>query len=99
MPVLPLVGSTRVDSPGRICPERSAASIIDSAMRSLTEPPGFIISRMAQIEAIGGTRFPSASRLVTLRNRTNGVLPIIERMLSLGAVVSMGEPLEEEGGA
>ena len=48
--VLPEVGSMMVP-PGRSSPSRSAASIIDTAIRSLTDPPGFTCSSLA-------TRFP-----------------------------------------
>jgi hypothetical protein len=37
MPVLPLVGSTMVVTPGWINPAASASSIIATPMRSLTE--------------------------------------------------------------
>jgi hypothetical protein len=49
-PVLPDVGSTIVP-PGRSRPAFSAASIIEIAIRSLTDPPGFADSSFA-------TRFP-----------------------------------------
>ena len=47
MPVLPLVASTIVVRPGSIRPSRSAASIIATPMRSLTEPPGLSASSLA----------------------------------------------------
>jgi hypothetical protein len=47
-PVLPEVGSTIVP-PGCRRPSRSAASIIASPIRSLTEPPGFRYSSFAAI--------------------------------------------------
>ena len=50
--MLPLVGSTIVP-PGASAPERSAASIIPSAMRSFTEPPGFRYSTFASTSAVG----------------------------------------------
>jgi hypothetical protein len=65
--VLPLVGSTIVP-PGRSRPARSASSIIRSAIRSLTEPPGLRYSILASTVA----EIPS----VTWRSRTSGVLPI-----------------------
>jgi len=40
MPVFPLVGSTIVVTPGVMAPATSAASIIESPMRSFTLPPG-----------------------------------------------------------
>ena len=47
-PVLPDVGSMIVP-PGLSRPARSAASIIGSPMRSLTEPPGLSVSSLARI--------------------------------------------------
>ena len=47
MPVLPDVASTITERPGTRRPSRSAASIIASAGRSLTDPPGFICSHFA----------------------------------------------------
>src|SRR5262245_3193461 len=67
MPVLPLVGSISV-TPGLILPSRSAASIIDLAMRSLTLHNGFMFSSLARTVAT----HPS----VTLRSCTSGVLPM-----------------------
>src|ERR1051326_3741254 len=70
MPVLPLVGSTMV-APGLSFPSRSAASIMLRQILSLTEPPGFCDSSLAQ---------SSASFLLgTLRSRTAGVEPIRSR--------------------
>src|SRR5436309_619573 len=43
MPVLPELGS-RMMSPATSCPSASAVSTIDLAIRSLTDPPGFIPS-------------------------------------------------------
>ena len=51
MPVLPEVGSTTTDAPGVSSPEASAASIIDSPMRSLTEPAGLNDSSLPRITA------------------------------------------------
>ena len=58
MPVLPLVASTIVVRPGSIRPSASAASIIATPMRSLTEPPGLNISSLANSApgASGGSR-------------------------------------------
>jgi len=67
MPVLPDVGSTMVP-PGFNSPDRSAASIMRTAIRSFTEPPGLKYSTFAS--TVAGR--PS----VTLRSRTSGVLPI-----------------------
>ena len=65
-PVLPEVGSTIVP-PGRSLPSRSAASIIGSPMRSLTEPPGFMYSSLATTWA--------GSPRATRSSRTMGVPP------------------------
>ena len=46
MPVLPLVASTIVVRPGSIRPSFSAASIMATPIRSLTEPPGLYISSL-----------------------------------------------------
>src|SRR5581483_1761895 len=72
MPVLPLVGSTRV-SPGLMVPRRSASSTMASAMRSLTEPPGLSDSILATTSAA-----PSGT---TWLSRTIGVPPITSRTL------------------
>jgi hypothetical protein len=67
MPVLPDVGS-RMAWPGAIAPLASAASIIDLATRSLTEPVGFWPSSLAKILTPGfGDSVGSSTR---------GVLPI-----------------------
>src|SRR6516225_5239506 len=66
-PVLPEVGSTIVPL-GCRAPDRSAAEIIRSAMRSLTEPPGLKYSTLAS------TADPGMPR-VTDRSRTSGVFP------------------------
>jgi hypothetical protein len=66
-PVLPDVGST-MTPPGRSSPEASAASIMRTAMRSLTDPPGLKYSTLASTWA----GIPAE----TLCNRTSGVLPI-----------------------
>src|SRR5262245_55673336 len=71
-PVLPEVGSTIVP-PGRSSPDSSAASIMRSAMRSLTEPPGLKYSILARTV---GVRAADTGPAVTLRSRTSGVLPI-----------------------
>src|SRR4051812_33975694 len=67
MPVLPLVGSTTTERPGLTSPSSSAASIIATPIRSLTEPPGLKYSSFAQISAP-----PSSPRR---RSATSGVLP------------------------
>ena len=62
--MLPDVGSTIVP-PGRNSPEASAASIIRTAMRSLTLPPGLTYSILASTVA-------RVRSLITLRSRTSG---------------------------
>jgi hypothetical protein len=61
MPVLPLVASTIVVLPGSIRPSRSAASIIATPIRSLTEPPGLSISSLAKTCAPWGARRASCT--------------------------------------
>ena len=73
MPVLPLVASTIVVRPGSIRPSASAASIIATPMRSLTEPPGLNISSLANSSARA-----SGSRRVSC---TIGVRPTWSAML------------------
>ena len=75
MPVFPLVAS-RIVIPGRSRPLRSPSRIIQSAGRSLTEPPGFKCSALARICT------PAGKSCVIFRNRTNGVLPILDSMES-----------------
>src|SRR5262249_28182780 len=66
MPVLPLVASTIV-APADTFPSASATSIIESAGRSLTLPPGFKNSALTQMPA------PLSGAI--LRSFTSGVLP------------------------
>src|SRR5919198_4256883 len=73
-PVLPLVGSMSVP-PGLSRPSRSAASIRDTATRSLIEPPGFIASIFARICGLT----PAARR----ERRTSGVFPMGATMEAL----------------
>src|ERR1043166_6479210 len=80
VPVLPEVGSTIVP-PGRKSPACSAASIMASPMRSLTEPPGLRNSTLATI----GVRVSAPSR----DRRTSGVRPTASRMVSR---ISPGTP-------
>src|SRR5437660_4472852 len=70
MPVLPEVGSSS-SRPGWSSPDASAASIIDSATRSLIEPVGFCPSSFAysRTEGFGERR----------RSSTSGVLPTSSR--------------------
>ena len=51
IPVLPLVASTIVVLPGSMIPSRSAASIIDTPILSLTLPPGLNASSFANTRA------------------------------------------------
>src|SRR3712207_7277459 len=53
MPVLPAVGSI-ISEPGSRTPRRSASRIIPSAARSLTDPPGFMYSSLANSSPAGG---------------------------------------------
>jgi hypothetical protein len=70
-PVLPEVGSMMVP-PGPSSPSRSAASIIETAIRSLIDPPGFMYSTLA-------TRLPGGC----IRDRrTRGVFPMAARTSS-----------------
>ena len=55
--MLPLVGSTIVP-PGLSRPSRSAASIIRTAMRSFTDPPGFRYSTFARTSGPGSAHDP-----------------------------------------
>ncbi len=68
--MLPEVGSTIVP-PGWSSPDCSAASIIRTAIRSFTDPPGFMYSTFASTRGVA----PSVVRL----SRTSGVLPIRSR--------------------
>ena len=63
--------------PGLSAPRRSASSTIDSAMRSLIEPPGLARSDLIHTSA-GPNR-----RLM----RMCGVLPIVSRMLAAFIVI------------
>src|SRR2546422_8012977 len=69
-PVLPDVAST-ISPPGLRRPSRSAASIIATPIRSLTEPPGLKNSALAY----SGVPSP----WVTLFKRMSGVHPIVSR--------------------
>ncbi len=69
--MLPDVGSTMVP-PGFRAPDRSAASIMRSAMRSFTEPPGLKYSTLASTVA--------CKPLVTLLSFTSGVFPTSSTM-------------------
>src|SRR5437762_54920 len=69
MPVLPLVGSTITERRSSILPSASAASIIATPIRSLTDPPGLKYSSFTQTSA----RRPAASRC----SATSGVPPTV----------------------
>ena len=60
--------------PGFSLPALSASSIIFTAMRSLIELPGLVVSILASTSAL---TTPLGMRL----RRTSGVLPIVSRML------------------
>ena len=84
MPVLPLVGSMMTVSV-LILPSRSAASIMATPMRSLTDHSGLKFSSLATTVASQ----PSATR----RSRTSGVLPMVCVMSSctpVSVAVAMG---------
>ena len=72
MPVLPLVGSIRV-APGFSMPCFSASSIMLEHIRSLTLPPGFRDSSLANMTA--------SNPWVSLLSRIRGVLPIVSNTL------------------
>ena len=74
-PVLPEVGSISTVS-GPIRPSFSAASIMARPMRSLTEPSGLKNSSLPSSSAL----HPSSPE--SLASRTNGVLPMVSKMLS-----------------
>src|SRR5687768_6057415 len=75
MPVFPLVGSSRmVSEPGPIVPARSASSINDRAIRSLTLPDGLLPSSLAK------SRTPA--RGLKRWSSTSGVCPIDSTMLA-----------------
>ena len=73
IPVLPLVGSRMIVS-GLIRPACSAASIMDTPMRSFTLPAGLNDSSLAATSA--------TAPAVTRRSRTSGVFPISSVMSS-----------------
>src|SRR3954467_2373920 len=80
MPVLPLVASITV-WPGLSAPLFSAASMIPTASRSLTEPIGFIASTFT---------YSSTSFGPSRRTRTTGVRPTVWMMSSYRAMVAAG---------
>jgi hypothetical protein len=80
MPVFPEVGSRRTVSFWTF-PSRSAASIIETPIRSLTLPAGFRISSLAATVALA----PSITRL----SRTSGVFPMV---LVMSSAIRMAFP-------
>src|SRR5580658_180168 len=90
MPVLPDDGSRRTcpGSPGRRTPDFSASSIIERAMRSFTEPPGFWPSSLRRMRTSGLGLSGETS--------TSGVLPIRSRTLWTTATVC-GRPSGSAG--
>ena len=68
MPVLPLVGSMIV-VPGLILPSRSAAVIMATPMRSLTDHSGLKLSSLATTVALASP--------TTRRRRISGVSPMV----------------------
>src|SRR5437763_5471511 len=87
MPVLPLVASTIVVLPGSIRPSASAASIIDTPMRSLTLPPGLNASSFANSS--------TSSSSVTRVSRTIGVRPTCSAMLVGISAIRAGGTLRD----
>ena len=71
MPVLPDEGSIKV-WPGSRMPSFSASSIIDSAIRSFTEPPGFCPSSLMKrrTPGFGLSGLMSTSGVLPIRSRT-----------------------------
>src|SRR4029453_18128119 len=71
IPVLPLVGSTTV-APGRSAPRRSASSIMATAMRSFTLPPGLSDSSLPSTVAPPGRGmwFSPPSGVAPIRSST-----------------------------
>src|SRR5215211_8055332 len=82
-PVFPDVGSTIVP-PGLSRPSRSAASTIATAGRSLTEPPGFVVSILAMRSHV--------SPRPTRASRTSGVSPMRSRTESATSIPSAIAP-------
>ena len=74
MPVLPEVGSMMVLTPGLILPAFSAASIIETPMRSFTDDIGLKNSSLARISAVTPSRWGRRLR------RTRGVAPMVSVM-------------------
>ena len=73
--MLPDEGSMRTWSgwPGTRTPSRSAVSIIDSATRSLTDPPGFCPSSLMKMRAdgFGLSALMSTSGVSPIRSNTD----------------------------
>ena len=81
-PVLPAVASTMVP-PGFSQPSRSAASIIETAIRSLIEPPGLELSSL---------RNRRQGPVSMLRTSTIGVWPIMSSRLWAGPAMGVSLP-------
>ena len=75
MPVLPEVGSTSTERPGSIVPSASAASIMETPIRSLTEARGL---KNSSLPTISAPQPASAGRRL---KRTSGVEPMVSAML------------------
>ena len=76
MPVLPDDGSISV-APGVSTPRFSASSIIERAIRSFTEPPGFMPSSLTRIRTSGFGLSAETSTIgvFPIRSRTLGATP------------------------
>src|SRR5262245_55609150 len=82
-PVLPDVGSTMVP-PGLRSPSRSAASIIATAGRSFTDPPGFVVSILATRSHVSprpmhGSRTRGVSPMSPRTESATSISPLIAR--------------------
>src|SRR5439155_13762130 len=91
-PVLPEVGSTIVP-PGFSSPSRSAASIIASPIRSLTEPPGFRYSSLASRRAppLGESRSSRTIGVSPTRSSSVGYSRAIARRSLVPEVAAAGD--------
>src|SRR6476646_2945633 len=98
MPVLPLVGSTITERPRSIRPSLSAASIIATPIRSLTEPPGLKYSSFAQTWPGRPAPSRSSSTLGVLPTTADASPPILigPSLGRAGPTRSSGRAAEEE---
>src|SRR5437762_2745960 len=97
MPVLPLVGS-RMRWPGSSSPDSSAASTIESATRSLTDPVGFCSSSLAKMRTPGLGLIRSSSRTVPPVASTSRAPPTAcRRMGGMRTVDILGNGLLDRG--